>query len=70
MTWHRLHDSTIERHGYVISRSASIVDGVYVYRAFAPNGALLVVGGDVTAEPFQRACEEHETSGKWSMSDE
>lgn len=60
MTWRRVHDSTIERHGYVISRSASIVDGVYVYHAHAPNGALLCVGGDVTAEPFMRLCEEHE----------
>lgn len=60
MTWRRIFNSTIERHGYRISRSASIVDGVYTYHAHAPNGALLVVGGDVTAEPFQRFCEEHE----------
>lgn len=60
MTWLRVHDSTIERNGYTISRSASIVDGVYVYHAYGPDGALLCVGGAKSAEPFQRLCEEHE----------
>lgn len=70
MTWQRVHDSTIEWHGYRIVRSASAVDGVFVYHAFAPSGALLCVGGDVTAEPFQRACEAHETSKIWSLTNE
>jgi hypothetical protein len=64
MTWQRTSDSTVERHGYRIVRSASILPGVNVYHVFAPGGALICVGGDVTADGAKRFCEEHEKPGK------